>query len=102
MDSFDPSALQVVGGFLTLAVVFVLREFASGAMTKAGEEFWVSARRRRTRSHAAGRDQHDRARRGNDAAAGRRGNENNDRRVDDDRSLCLLPVGRGETDPTAI
>jgi hypothetical protein len=39
MESLDPSALQVVGGVLTLAVLFVLREFASGALKKAGEEF---------------------------------------------------------------
>ena len=41
MDSLDPSALQLVGGVLTLAVLFVLHEFASGALKKAGEEFWV-------------------------------------------------------------
>ena len=31
-----------------LALVFVLRDFASGALKKAGEEFWVWARRRRS------------------------------------------------------
>ncbi len=32
MDSLDPSAPQVVGGFLVLAGLFVLREFESGAL----------------------------------------------------------------------
>jgi len=35
-----------------LALVFVLREFASGALKKAGEEFWVWARRRRSSDQA--------------------------------------------------
>ena len=40
----DVSTLQLVGELLTLAVLFVLREFASGALKKAGEEFWIWAR----------------------------------------------------------
>jgi hypothetical protein len=44
MASLDPSALQAVGGVLTLVVLFVLREFASRALKKAGEEVWVWAR----------------------------------------------------------
>ena len=47
MDSFDPSALQVVGGLLGLAGLFVLREFAAGALKEAGKEFWGWARGRR-------------------------------------------------------
>jgi hypothetical protein len=59
MDSLDPSALQVVRGLLLLAMLFVLREFASGALKKAGEEFWVWARRRRTSGHGARRNPND-------------------------------------------
>ena len=56
MDRLDPSALQVVGGFLTLVVLFVLREFASGALKKAGEEFWIWARHRGSGDQGAGSD----------------------------------------------
>jgi hypothetical protein len=48
----DVSHLQVAGGFLVLALVFVLREFASGALKKAGEEFWVWTRRQRSSDQA--------------------------------------------------
>ena len=34
----DVSTLLLVGGLLTLAVLFVLREFASGALKTAGKE----------------------------------------------------------------
>src|SRR4051812_17256754 len=102
MDSLDPAALQLVGGFLTLAVLFVLREFASGALKKAGEEFWVWVRRQRPSGHAARRNPHDDAGPGDHAAAGRRRSEQLDSRVADDRAPCLLPLGRGETDTTAI
>jgi hypothetical protein len=47
MESLDPSALKVVGGFVTLAVLFVLREFASGALKEAGKVFWGWVRVRR-------------------------------------------------------
>jgi hypothetical protein len=47
MDSLDPSALQVVGGFLVLAGLFVVREFASAALKEAGKAFWGWARGRR-------------------------------------------------------
>jgi len=47
MDSLHPSALQVVGGFLVLAELFVAREFASGALKEAGKEFWGWVRGRR-------------------------------------------------------
>ena len=80
MDSLDPSALQVVGGILMLVVLFVLREFASGALKKAGEEFWVWARRRRSGGQAARSDLHDGAGTGDHAAAGRRGSEHIDPR----------------------
>jgi hypothetical protein len=102
MDSLDPSALQVVGGFLTLVVLFVLREFAAGALKKAGEEFWVWARRRRSRGQSARSHPHDGTRIGGHAAAGRRRSEQLDRRVADDWAACLLPVGRGEADAAAI
>jgi hypothetical protein len=75
MDRLDPSVLQVVGGFLTLVVLFVLREFASGALKKAGEDFWVSTRCRRSGGHEARRGTHDSAGAGGHAAAGRLGCE---------------------------
>jgi hypothetical protein len=87
MDSLDPSALQVVGGILLLAVLFIIREFASGALKKAGEEFWVWSRRRRSDGQGARSDPNDGAGTGD---------------VEDDRSPCLLPLGRGEADTTAI
>jgi hypothetical protein len=49
----DLSNLQVVGGYLVLAGLFVLREIASGALKEAGKELWNwvksrwTARRRR-------------------------------------------------------
>jgi predicted metalloprotease len=48
----DVSHLQIAGGFLVLALVFMLREFASGALKTAGEEFWVWARHRRSSDQA--------------------------------------------------
>lgn len=50
MDAIEPSALQVIGGFLMLAGLFVLREIMSGAMKEAGKELWAWARKRRSRS----------------------------------------------------
>jgi hypothetical protein len=44
MIVIDGSALQVVGGLLLLAALFVLREFASGALRQAGEDFWARMR----------------------------------------------------------
>ncbi len=48
MIVIDGSALQIVGGILLLAGLFVLREFASGALRHAGEDFWdrIKARRK--------------------------------------------------------
>lgn len=46
MIVIDGSALQIVGGLLLLAALFVLREFASGALRQAGEDFWERLRRR--------------------------------------------------------
>jgi hypothetical protein len=102
MERLDPSALQVVGGILTLVVLFVLREFASGALKKAGEEFWVWGRRRRTRRHASRSEPRDTAGPSAEAAAGRRRREYVENGVADDRSPCLLPLGRGEADAAAI
>lgn len=48
MIVIDGSALQIVGGLLLLAALFVLREFASGALRQAGEDFWERMRRRRS------------------------------------------------------
>jgi predicted metalloprotease len=67
----DLSNVQVVGGFLTLAVLFVIREFASGALKKAGEEFWIWARRRHSGGRIAGSDVNGGAENGNHAEAGR-------------------------------
>jgi hypothetical protein len=70
MDSLDPSALQVVGGFLLVAGLFVLREFASGALKKAVEVFWVWARRCRVGGQGARSEANDDVGPGGDAAAG--------------------------------
>jgi hypothetical protein len=54
----DLSHLQVVGGFLLLAGLFVLREIASGALKEAGKELWMWARgggSRRDRHRREGR-----------------------------------------------
>src|SRR5688572_7784393 len=102
MDSLDPSAFQVVGGLLLFAMLFVIREFASGALKKAGEEFWVWARRRRSGGEGVGSDPHDSAGPGGHADAGRRRGEHLAPRVADDRSPGLLPVGRGDADAAAV
>ena len=46
MDSLDPSALQVVGGFLMLAGLFVLREIVCGALKEVGKDLWAWAKNR--------------------------------------------------------
>src|SRR5687768_1868385 len=102
MDLLDPSALQVVGGVLMLVVLFVLREFASGALKKAGEEFWVWARRRGSTGQAARSDSHDSAGPGAHAAVVRRRREHVAPGVADDRAPGLLPVGRGAADAAAV
>jgi hypothetical protein len=51
----DLSNLQVVGGGLLLAGLFVLREITSGALNAAGKELWVWARERRSRGNLQGR-----------------------------------------------
>jgi hypothetical protein len=45
MDAWDPSTLQVVGGWLLVALLFVLREVASAALKEADKEL-----RKRVRS----------------------------------------------------
>jgi hypothetical protein len=45
----DLSHLQVVGGYLALAGLFMLREFASGTLKEAGKELWKWAREKRSR-----------------------------------------------------
>jgi hypothetical protein len=47
MDGLEPSAFQVVAGFVLLATLFVVCEIASGAMKEAGKELWVLISRRR-------------------------------------------------------
>jgi hypothetical protein len=44
----DLSNLQVVGGFLLLAGLFILREFASGALKEAGKDLWGWVKTRRS------------------------------------------------------
>ena len=41
MHVLELAALQVVGGFLMLAGLFVLREIASGALKEAGKKLWT-------------------------------------------------------------
>jgi hypothetical protein len=53
MPSPDLSHLQVVGGLLLFAGLFVLTDIASGARKEAGKELWVWARERGSR-----RDRH--------------------------------------------
>src|SRR5215207_2216527 len=102
MDRLDPSTLQVVGGFLTLVVLFVLREFASGALKQAGEEFWVWARRRRSRGQSARSDVDDGAGPGGHPDAGQHRSRHIENGMADDRSPCLLPLGRGEADAATV
>ena len=45
MDSFEPSAFGPVGGNITLAVLFVLRELTSGGLKEAGKGLWGWARK---------------------------------------------------------
>jgi hypothetical protein len=45
----DVSHLQVAGGYLVLAGLFVLREITSGALKEAGKDLWVWAREYRSR-----------------------------------------------------
>ena len=43
--------LRAIGGIITLAVLFVLRELTSGVLKEAGKDLWGWARRRRSRSN---------------------------------------------------
>jgi hypothetical protein len=47
MDRFEPSAFGPLGGIITLAVLFVLRELTSGVLKEAGKDLWTWARRSR-------------------------------------------------------
>src|SRR5829696_2995719 len=102
MESLDPSTLQVIGGFLVLAVVFVIREFASGALKKAGEEFWTWARHRRTKVQVVEGEAVDSGDTCEPAEAGRRSSKRFERGLGAYRPLCLLPLGRGEAGAAAI
>ena len=53
MDSLELSALGRLGGIITLAVLFVLREFTSGALKEVGKKLWGWTRDRGQR-----RDRH--------------------------------------------
>ena len=47
MTYLDLSHLQVVGGFLLFAGLFILKEVASGALKEAGKELWMWAKGQR-------------------------------------------------------
>jgi uncharacterized protein HemY len=47
MDTFEPPVLGPLGGVITLAVLFVLRELTSGVLKEVGEELWAWVSRRR-------------------------------------------------------
>jgi hypothetical protein len=96
MDALDVSELQVIGGVLMLVALFVLREFASGALKKAGEEFWLWVRRGRSGRQAAGTEASDSEGTGDHAVVDRRRGEHVERGGDDDRLLCLLVLNRSE------
>ena len=49
VEAPGPSALQVAGGLVLLLLLFVLREFAAGALREAGKDAWARLRRRRPR-----------------------------------------------------
>ena len=51
----DLSNLQVAGGYLVLAELFVLREITSGALKEAGKELWIWTRDRGSRRDSHGR-----------------------------------------------
>ena len=51
MDAPEPSAWQVVAGFVMLVVLFVAREVASGALNAAGRDLWAWVKRRAGRRH---------------------------------------------------
>jgi hypothetical protein len=53
MDTFEPSAFWPLGGIVTLAVLFVLRELTSGVLKEAGKELWGWARARRSLRNAS-------------------------------------------------
>jgi hypothetical protein len=92
MDALDVSELQVIGGVLMLIALFVLREFASGALKKAGEEFWLWVRR----GHAVGTEASDCEGTGDHAGGDGRRGAHVERGAADDGSPCLLLLDRGE------
>jgi hypothetical protein len=57
----DMSHLQIAGGYLVLAGLFVLREITSGALKEAGKDLWVGVREKRSRRDRYGRCQDQRA-----------------------------------------
>jgi hypothetical protein len=93
----DVPELQVIGGFLMLAALFVLREFASGALKQAGEEFWLWLRRRAAGTARASQRANGSATR-RQAEEGGRGSGCDTRGADADagRSPSLRILGRGD------
>jgi hypothetical protein len=102
MGSIEVSELQVIGGVLMLAALFVLREFASGALKKAGEEFWLWLRRGRAGGTAAATQIENGAGPGHQTEGGGRDGGRAERDADADRSPCLRPLVRGDVDDAAV
>src|SRR5215212_5322242 len=100
MEFLEPATLQVVGGFLLLAALFVLRELASGALKEAGKDLWIWARQL-LKHQPARRELNDSAGTGEHSETGRRRSEHIGLSVEDDRSSYLLPLGRGEANTAA-
>jgi hypothetical protein len=47
IDMLDRSTLQVIGGWLLVVLISVLREVAAGALKEAGKDLWGWVRRQR-------------------------------------------------------
>jgi hypothetical protein len=93
----DVPELQVIGGFLMLAALFVLREFASGALKKAGEEFWLWLRRRAAGTARASRRANGAATRQQVEEGGRgSGCDTRGADADADRSPSWRILGQGD------
>src|SRR5215211_6246482 len=102
MNLLEPTTLQIVGGVLMLVGLFALREFASGALKKAGEEFWIWVRHRRSRGQAVRSDLDDGTGPDGHADPSRCSSEHIESGVDDARPLRLLPAGRSTADAATV
>jgi hypothetical protein len=100
MDFLEPASLRVLGGFLLLAGLFVLRELVSGALKEAGRDLWIWARHR-ARSQPARSKPIACAGTGEHSETDRRRSAHNDPSMDDDWSSYLLRLRRDEADIAA-